>query len=154
MEIVQTKDRIIQNFEWNWDHRDIWMDGRKLPKVDDYIPRYNGFSVAKWEGDTLVVTSNGFDGRAWLDHFGFPYSDEMILEERYQRVNPNRLRLEMTLTDPLVYTAPWHSDSKFWALIPKEKMSVDGWSGLLEDRCVPADEGAFKKVSDAAGGKK
>ena len=59
MEMVQTKDRILQLFEWTWEFRDIWMDGRKLPKVDDYLPRFNGYSVGKWEGDTLVVTSVG-----------------------------------------------------------------------------------------------
>ena len=45
MEIIQTPNRMIQNFEWTWDYREVWMDGRKLPDVDDYIPRYNGYST-------------------------------------------------------------------------------------------------------------
>ncbi len=154
MELLQTPDRFIQRFEWTWDHRELWMDGRKLPKVDDYLPRYNGYSVAKWEGDTLVVTTNGFDSRAWVDHYGFPMSDQMVLEERYQRISPNRLQVEMTITDPVIYAQPWHSDKKVWALIPKENMSVAGWSGLLEDRCIPTDESKFNKFRDTAGGKK
>jgi hypothetical protein len=81
MEMVQTKDRIIQRFEWTWDNREIWMDGRKLPKVDDYLPRFNGYSTAWWEGDTLVVTSTGFDDRQWLDQYGFPMSEKPVLEE-------------------------------------------------------------------------
>ncbi len=152
MELVQLKDRIIQNFEWNWDHRDFWMDGRELPDVDDYIPRVNGYSVAKWDGDTLVVTTTGFDDRAWVDHYGYPMSDKMVFEERYTRISPNRLQLQMTITDPLLYTRPWKSEKKIWGKIPKEKMAIGGWSGLLEDRCVPTDEGLFTKFRDRAAG--
>jgi len=154
MEMVQGKDRIIQKFEWTWDHRELWMDGRKLPNVADYLPRYNGYSIAKWEGDTLVVTTTGFDDRAWIDHYGYPMSDQMVFEERYARISPNRLQVDMTITDPVLYTAPWHSDRKVWALVPKEAMSVGGWSGLLEDRCIPTDESLFNKTRDFAGGKR
>ena len=59
MQIVQTKEIIIERFEWFWDNREIWTDGRALPKVEDYLPRFNGYSVGKWEGDTLVVTTVG-----------------------------------------------------------------------------------------------
>ena len=51
IELIQLPDRIIQKFEWTWDNRDLWLDGRKLPNVADYLPRYNGYSVAKWEGE-------------------------------------------------------------------------------------------------------
>ena len=66
MEMVHTQpnDRILQRFEWTWDNREIWLDGRKLPNVDDYLPRFTGYSTARWAGDTLVVTSTGFDDRA------------------------------------------------------------------------------------------
>lgn len=154
MDMVQVKDRIIQRFEWTWDNREIWLDGRKIPNVDDYLPRYNGYSVGKWEGDTLVVTTTGFDERQWVDQFGYPISEKAVLEERYTRPSPNRLRLEMTLTDPVIYTRPWHSSTKVWALIPKEDMSVGGWSGILEDRCVPSDEAYFNTFRDKAGGKR
>lgn len=152
MELVQVKDRIIQNFEWSWDHRDFWMDGRALPDVEDYLPRYNGYSVARWEGDTLVVTTTGFDDRAWVDHFGYPMSDQMVFEERYRRISPNRLQVEMTITDPVLYTRPWRSEKKVWTLIPKEKMKIGGWSGLMEDRCIPTDEGLFSDFRDQASG--
>ena len=49
----------------------------------------------------------------------------------------------MTLTDPVIYTKPWPASAKVWALIPKSKMSVGGWGGILEDRCVPSDEHLF-----------
>jgi hypothetical protein len=77
-----------------------------------------------------------------------------VLEERWERPSPNRLRVQMTLNDPLLYTAPWKSSVKVWALIPKDKMSVSGWSGILEDRCVPSDESLFNRYRDHAAGVK
>jgi hypothetical protein len=152
MEMVQTADRILQLFEWTWDFRDIWMDGRGTPNVADYLPRFNGYSVGRWEGDTLVVTSLGFDDRQWLDQYGFPISEQAVLEERWDRPSPNRLRVRLKLTDPTTYTAPWQSSDKVWALIPKETMAIGGWSGILEDRCVPSDESLFNQFRDRAAG--
>jgi len=127
MEMIQTptNDRILQRFEWTWDNREIWMDGRKLPKVDDYLPRYNGYSVAKWEGDTLVVTSTGFDDRQWLDQYGYPVSDKAVLEERWERPSKNRLRVQLTLIDPANYTQPWKSSySKIAVFRPMKRIST------------------------------
>jgi hypothetical protein len=156
MEMVLAKsgEKIIQRFEWTWDNREIWLDGRQLPKVEDYLPRFNGYSVGRWEGDTLVVMSTGFDDRQWLDQYGFPVSDKAVLEERWDRPSPNRLRVRMVLTDPVNYTRPWPSSTKVWTLIPKDKMSVGGWGGILEDRCVPSDERYFNQFRDAAAGQK
>ena len=64
MEIVQLPGRIIQFFDFFYVHRTIWMDGRKLP--DDPEPTWYGYAIGHWEGDTLVVESNGFNGRAWF----------------------------------------------------------------------------------------
>lgn len=155
MELVHspTSDRMLQRFEWTFDHREIWLDGRGLPNVDDYLPRFNGYSTARWDGDILVVRSTGFDDRAWIDQYGYPISEKAVLEERWERPSPNRLRVQMTLTDPLLYTRPWPSSWKVWTLIPKERMSVGGWSGILEDRCVPSDESLFNQFRDHAAGK-
>jgi len=152
MQIVQTKEIIVQKFEWFWDNREIWTDGREVPVPDQ--PRFNGYSVGKWEGDTLVVKTVGLDARQWVDAFGFPLSENAVLEERYSRPSPNRLRAEMTLTDPETYTRPWHSTPKVWGYIPKEAMSVAGWSGLMEDRCNPADNTYFRSFEPAAPGQK
>ena len=152
MEIVQTDDRIVQLFEWTWDFRDIWMDGRGTPNVEDYLPRFNGYSIGRWENDTLVVSSTGFDDRQWLDQYGFPISEQAVLEERWDRPSPNRLRARLTLIDPSTYTEPWEGSAKVWALIPKEKMAIGGWSGILEDRCVPSDESLFNQFRDRAAG--
>ncbi len=152
MQIVQTDDIIVQEFEWFWDHREIWLDGRELPDVRDYLPRFMGFSVGEWEGDTLVVTTVGFDDRQWVDAFGFPISEEAVLVERYSRPSPNRLRVDMTLTDPLTYTRPWHASPKVWTLIPKENMAIGGWSGLAEDYCVPSDNDYYLSFGEEAAG--
>ena len=152
MQIVQNKETIVQKFEWTWDNREVWTDGRALPKVDDYLPRFNGYSVGKWEGDTLVVTTVGLDDRQWLDAFGYPISEKAVLEERWTRPSPNRLRVEMTLTDPAMYTKPWKASPKVWALIPKEAMSIGGWSGIVEDRCIPSENSYFRSFEPPAPG--
>ena len=90
--------------------------------------------------------------RLWLDEFRFPISEKAVLEERWDRPSPNRLRVRLKLTDPVTYTAPWESSTKVWALIPKKAMAIGGWSGLLEDRCVPSDESLFNQFRDRAAG--
>jgi len=143
MEIVQTPHRVLQFFEWAHSWREIWTDGRDLPK--DPEPRWMGYSVGKWEGDTFVVDSTGFDERTWLDHFGTPHSDQMRLQERYKRLDRDNLELTMTLTDPMTFTKPWVSEKKIFKLDPKAE--------IQELFCVPSEEEAFnKKVRDPAGG--
>ena len=142
MEIIQVPGRVLQFFEWNHMWRTIWTDGRKLPEDPD--PRWFGYSVGKWEGDTLVVQSTGFDDRTWLDQFGNPYSDEMRLEERWRRVG-DTLELTMTLTDPKTYTKPWVSEKKLFKLQPKEE--------IREEICVPSVEAEFnRRTRDPAAG--
>jgi hypothetical protein len=144
MEIIQLPTRVLQHFQYHEVWRTIWTDGRALPK--DLEPLWNGYSVGRWEGSTFVVESIGFDDRSWLDHFGHPHSDEMLLEERFRRVDHNTLELTMTLTDPQTYTKPWVSDVKTWKLDPKLE--------LEQEICVPSEEQAFnKRQRDVAGGK-
>ena len=154
MELIMAKDRIVQRFEWTMDQRMIYTDGRKLP-TDVSLPAWNGFSVGHWEGDTLVVNSYGFHENTWLDHFGYPHSDEMRLEERYHLVSADRLQLNWTLTDPKVYTKPFVGQQKaFRRLAPDESTVEDGWVGLFDNRCVPAEENAFNQnIRNPAGGK-
>ena len=100
-----------------------------------------GFNVAHWEGDTFVVLSTGHDARTWIDHFGYPHSENMKLEERYRRTNYNTLELNWTITDPTVYTKPWVGQTKrFHRIEPNTIKTVDGFTGMLEDVCAPADE--------------
>ena len=131
------------------------LDGRQPDPQDDQYSSYNGMGTARWDGDTFVVTTTGVDERTWVDHFGYPHSVDMVLEERYRRIAYDVLELNMTITDPKVYTAPWKSQTKKFRRIEKGTIkSVDGWAGLLEDICAPADEvDQFnRRVRDPAGG--
>src|SRR5438128_1178782 len=78
--------RVLQFFEYDHVWRTIYTDGRKLPTGVD--PRWYGYAVGHWEGDTLVIESAGFDDRTWLDADGHPHSDQMRLLERYRRTGP------------------------------------------------------------------
>ena len=149
-ELVVLPDRVVQFFEWTHVWRDIWTDGRKLPEDPDL--RWYGYSGGRWEGDTLVVESSGFNDGTWLDQFGNPYSSEMRLAERYRRVG-DTLELNMTLTDPGTYTTPWVSDKKVSRLASKASLTFDGWYGLREEFCAPSVEQKFnERVRNPAGG--
>jgi hypothetical protein len=66
-----------------------------------------GHSVGRWEGDTLVVESFGFNDRSWLDHDGHPHSEALRMIERYRRPDFGQMEIEITLNDPQVYARPW-----------------------------------------------
>ena len=92
--------------------REIWMDGRALPKAVDVRgapeSRYYGHSVGHWENDnTLVIDTTGVDERAWLDEEGHPRSSSAHIQERYTRVDEYNLQLTVTIDDPKFYTKPW-----------------------------------------------
>jgi len=154
LEMIVLPDRIIQQFEWGYGMRTLWNDGRK-PLMDPDEPRWWGYSAGRWDGDTFVVTTTGVDERTWVDQFGYPHSEDMILEERYRRTAYDVLELSMTITDPKVYTQPWTSETKKFRKLAKDAIkTVDGWTGLMEDLCAPADEVELfdKRVRDPAGG--
>ena len=85
-------------------YRQIFTDGRALEA--DANPSWMGYSVGRWEGDTLVVESAGFNDRTWLDG-GYPHTEGLRAIERYRRPDFGHLRLEVELHDPALYTAPW-----------------------------------------------
>jgi hypothetical protein len=140
-EIVPTPGRILQIFEYRHDWREIWIDGRELPAFDDTFPKWNGYSVGRWEDDTFVVESIGFDDRTWLDKLGYPHSEAMRLVERYRRIDTETLELTMTVIDPMIYTEPFESDRKLFRL-NREKTS--GWDEQIY--CIPADEMSYQDL--------
>jgi len=85
--------------------RQIYLDGRSLPKDPD--PSWMGSSVGRWQGDTLVVETTGFNERAWLDGFGHPRSQAMKITERYRRRDFGHMDVEVTFDDPKYYTRPF-----------------------------------------------
>jgi hypothetical protein len=102
--IVQTPRLIIMLYEKDTTFRQIFMDGRPLPRDPD--PSFMGDSVGRWDGDTLVVESVGFKDGGWLDRLGHPHSDQLHLTERIRRRDFGHLSIEMTIDDPKTYAKP------------------------------------------------
>jgi hypothetical protein len=86
-------------------YRQIFVDGR--PLLVDPNPSWNGYSTATWEGDTLVVRTNGFRDGLWLDMAGSPMTDAAIMTERFRRPNYGTLEIQITIDDKKAYTRPW-----------------------------------------------
>jgi hypothetical protein len=91
----------------NW--RNIDLDGRALPKGEDVTPTFYGYSVGKWEGDTLVVQTVGLVERFWFSNGGLPHTESAKLTERITRSDYDTLKYEVTIDDPGAYTRPWTS---------------------------------------------
>jgi hypothetical protein len=87
--------------------RVVHMDGRAHPK--DLVPSYFGHSVGRWDGDTLVIDTVGFNEAFWMNRDGLPHTSQLHLTERVTRVNFDTLNYEVTIDDPGAYTAPWTS---------------------------------------------
>jgi hypothetical protein len=112
-EIIQLRDKMLIIYEANYGLRQIYTDGRALPKQGDPQPQWYGYSVGHWDGDTLVVESNNlrgaedgpFDG--WLDVRGSPYSREAKFTERFTRPSFGRLTIDVTVEDAKAYTKPF-----------------------------------------------
>jgi hypothetical protein len=103
--IFQVPGRVIILTERNIQYRQIFTDGRHLPQ--DPNPTWNGYSVGHWEGDTLVVDTNGYRDDLWLDANGKPLTEQARTIERIRRPNYGNLEVELTIDDPKAYTAPW-----------------------------------------------
>jgi hypothetical protein len=105
MQIVQAPGEVIMIFEYDHYVRQIYMDRHEHPK--DLSPTWMGDPIGKWEGNTLVVDTVGFNDKAWLDQVGHPHSDALHLIERIHRVDHDTLQDDMTIDDPKAYTKPW-----------------------------------------------
>jgi hypothetical protein len=144
IEIVQVRGKIVQLFGWGRVFRTIYADGRPVPDDVPQGPFWYGYSVGRWEGDTLVVNTLALDGRAWLDEWGTPFSDDARIEERWQRTAPGKLQLKITVNDPTYYSRPWTSAPVLYNL----------QHGVEPEEIIfsPMDENAFNKaIRDPAG---
>jgi hypothetical protein len=103
--IVQAPALLLILSERDSSYRQIFTDGRALPV--DPQPSWNGYSSGRWDGDTLVVETNGFRDGLWLDRDGSPMTDAARMTERFRRVNYGKLEIEITVNDPKAYTRPW-----------------------------------------------
>jgi len=103
--IVQTPGLLVILNERNAGFRQIFTDGRPLP--EDPQPSWDGYSTAKWAGDTLVVETNGLRDGMWLDRSGSPITEAAKVTERFRRPNYGHLEIEVTMDDPKAYTKAW-----------------------------------------------
>ena len=135
-EIVQIPGRVLMFFEEQHIWREIWTDGRPLPKDPD--PSWLGYSVGHWEGDTLVVETVGFNDKEWVDLYGNPRTPTTHLTERYRRLNHDTLEQQIIIDDPKVFTRPWVSPPKLHKLEP-------GWE-IAEWFCVLDENHGYDEV--------
>lgn len=129
--IIQTPVEIIMLYEVETTFRQVFMDGRKLPQ--DPSPSWMGYSVGRWEGDTLVINTNGFNDRSWLDAVGHPHTEEMLVEERFSRPDFGHLDAQVTITDPKMYTQP---------IVMKFKLELLPDTDVFEHYCVENERDA------------
>lgn len=110
VEILQVPGRVLMFFEYGHYVRQIFTDGRGHAK--DTNPTWMGDSIGRWEGDTLVVDSTGFNDKTWLDAGGYPHSDDLHLIERMRRIDHNTVMIDITLDDPKTYSLPMKTQRK------------------------------------------
>jgi len=129
-------NRIIIAYEQQRVWREIWMDGRELPKQVDAAgapeSRYYGHSVGRWDGDyTLVIDTTGVDERPWLYEEGYPRSSSALIQERYTRVDQYNIQFTVTVDDPKFYTKPFQfmKANLYWM---KDQM-------FAETFCIPSE---------------
>ena len=104
LRIVQTPTMTLVLYESS-PMRQIFTDGRALPK--DPNPTWMGYSIGRWDGDTFVVETTGYNDKTWLDFSGRPHSEALRVTERFTRTDFGTMRLAITYDDPKTYVKPW-----------------------------------------------
>jgi hypothetical protein len=128
-EILQKPKVIYFVHQLNRLPRRVYLDEALPTDVD---PHYLGYSVAKWDGDALVVESNGFDDSTMLDNAGLPHSESLHLTERYALSGDGKhLHLTLTIEDPKTFTKPWNAQADY--------VKRSGYE-LIEDVCAATPE--------------
>jgi hypothetical protein len=121
-------------------YRLIHMDGRELEA--NPAPSWQGYSVGRWEGDTLVVESNGFNDKTWVSRRGLSHTEALRMQERYRRTDFGHLEIDVTVTDPGAYAKPWSftvektlaADTEMLELVCER--SSDHWSSRTTETAV------------------
>jgi hypothetical protein len=118
--IVQTPAAIVILFDESLHYRQILTDGRGFP--EDPAPTWWGYSIGKWEGDTLVADTTGLTEETWLDEIGHPHGEAMHVIERFRRRTVGTMDIEITIDDRKAYTRPWTATVRF-QLLPDADLS-------------------------------
>ena len=140
-EIMKTPGRFIFHYEEYNTFREIWTDGREIPKDPD--PSWNGYSVGHWQGDTLIVDTVGFNGKTWVDNAGHGISESMHLTERFKRIDHDHMAIDFTFDDPKSLTQPF-TYKRVYTLHPDWEISE--YFCTVEDK-----EDFFKGIMAPAG---
>jgi hypothetical protein len=142
---AQMPGRVLELFQFNRVWREIWTDGRELPKnvggdaAEAPDPRWYGYSAGRWQDDyTFVVNTVGSDPRSWLDNAGHPHSVDLHVEERFKRVSHNQLEVTIKIDDPKTYTKPFVITTARFKWIPEQEFE--------EQFCVPSEEAEYLKL--------
>jgi hypothetical protein len=114
-EFVQTPTRLVTIFETTPTYRKVYLDGRDHPKSPN--PSWMGHSIGRWQGDTLVIDTVGFNDKSWIDLS--PHTEMLHVVERYRRPDMGHLKVEVTIEDPGTYAKPWTQRST-WDFAPRE----------------------------------
>ena len=147
MQIWQNKNQVQIIYQNSQVWRNIWTDGRELPK-EILEPRWYGYSVGKWIDDyTFVVQTTRLDERTWIDNAGRPHSDELMVQETFHRVNRDIIELTLTVNDPKMYTKPWNALDKFTLRLQPE------WFDIREQVCSASEAADYNKTIAAEAAK-
>jgi len=120
--ILQTPTHYFILYEGNiHSFRQIFMDGRPHPPADELDPTWYGHSIGKWEGETLVVDTVGFNDKFWFDYLGHPHTEKLRTIERYTRTDLGNMRMEVTIDDPATYEKPFTTTGRA-RLMPKDEL--------------------------------
>ena len=130
--IVQTAGLVLIMWEANYGLRQIFVDRRPLPNNDPQ-PWWYGYSIGKWDADTLVVETSGLRDDGWLDVVGSPFTDAAKVTERFRRVSYGNLEIDVTVEDPKAYTKPW-------TVTLKQRLMLD--ADLIEFICAENERDA------------
>ena len=131
MQLVSTPGAFVQLTELNHDYRVISIDARAHSKEPD--PKFNGESVAHWDGDTLVIDTIGLDDRSWNDAGAWIHSDQQHVVERFSRPSRNYLIYQVTVEDPKVLTKPWVSAPHKYSLSVSGEPLNEWYCGINPD---------------------
>jgi len=137
-QIFQSPSALFMAYEYAGAVRNIYLKDPGPPPIDAWM----GQSVARWEGETLVVDSNGFNDSTWFDRAGNFHSDKLKLVERFTRTSPDIISYEATIDDPNVFTKPWKMSMPLYRRAEKNAQ-------LMDFKCVEFVEellyGQFRK---------
>jgi hypothetical protein len=138
---IQVPGLLVMLNEDNAVYRQVFLDNRPLPP--DPTPTWMGYSSAKWDGDTLVITATGFHDDTWLDMSGSFITDKATITERIRRPDWGHLIIEDTVDDPKAYTKPWTARLKMRFVVDTE---------LVDEYCVE-NEKSFQRMHAEPAGK-